>query len=798
MKKILLVLVALFALALLAVVAIPFFVDVDKYRPQVVEQVNQRLNGQLTLGKLSLSLWGQIRIDIEGLKLTDAQGRPVVEVKNGYFHLPFSSVFSGSPSLVLSLTQPELNVVKDKAGHLNVLTLMKTTTPTAGAPASGNPQTSASATPSANGEVKLPGLATRAVLGLELENALVTYKDEAAGMSTQVKDLNVKMENISLSREMTLEITADLDTRMKNGLAVTGPARISARAKPTVSGGRFEQVDVTAHADLDQVAIEFPGLFYKKAGTAAHADLAVSASPSEATISRLDAQFFNVDLKSSGKLTHLADSPQPVVAYQLKSNAIELKSWSELVPMLKDYELGGMASLSAEAHGPADKLVYRAEAKVENFTAKAGKLKAQPRIDADLTVSPDKADLKASMHAPANDLQISGGVVSFTRPQIHLDVTSSGMDLDQLVDFTPPGAKSAPPQPAAGAPASPPPSGPPADLDAMVAPIRENKSLALAQAHLNLNIRSLKAQGVSISDISSKASFQSLVGSIDNFAMKVFGGQIKSTASVDLKPKMPDYRFTTSVAGLDLAQAIASQMKAFKDTVVGRLGFEMSGTGRSLNTAPAMENLNAKGKFKVDNAEFTSIDVGKMVAGGINGAIAQVADKVPALKGKTVPDKLPSGASRYDWIQSSFTVAKGHFDAPDFTTKASPNKGIDLKGDTNIDLKTQALHANWVVIDTYNLTHAKDLSVSQMGVQIPHVLAEGNGPVKFPITVTGTLSAPQYSYGQVADALVKVALNNATGAVKGAAKSRLQNQAQGLLKQAPPDLQNKLKGLFGG
>jgi hypothetical protein len=375
-------------------------------------------------------------------------------------------------------------------------------------------------------------------------------------------------------------------------------------------------------------------------------------------------------------------------------------------------------------------------------------------------------------------------------------VTSSGLDLDQLVEFPPPGAKpAAPPQPAAGAPARP---TPPADLDAMVAPIRENKSLALAQAHVNVNIHSLKARGVSISDMTGKASFQSLVGSIDGFAMKVFGGQIKSSASVDLKPKVPDYRFTASVAGLDLAQAVASQMKMFKDTVIGRLGMDMSGTGRSFNTAPAMENLSAKGKLKIENAEFTSIDVGKMVADGINGAIANISGKIPALKGKTVPEKLPSGASKYDWIQSSFTVANGRFDAPDFMTKAVPNKGIDLKGDTSIVLKDQSLRANWKVIDTYNLTHAKNLTVNQMGVQIPHVLAEGNGPVKFPISVTGTLSAPQYSYGQVAGALAKVALNNATGSMKGAAKAQLQNRAQDLLKQAPPALQDKLKGLFGG
>jgi hypothetical protein len=174
-----------------------------------------------------------------------------------------------------------------------------------------------------------------------------------------------------------------------------------------------------------------------------------------------------------------------------------------------------------------------------------------------------------------------------------------------------------------------------------------------------------------------------------------------------------------------------------------------------------------------------------MVSDGLNGAIGKIADKIPALKGKAVGG-LQGRESRYDSVSSDFTIHGGQFVAPNFVAKAAPNKGIDLKGDVAVGLKEQSLKANFEVIDTYNLTHARDLAVNQNGVEVNHILAEGNGPVRFPVSVGCTLMAPCYSYTQVPEFLAKVAVNNAMGGLKSRAKSELQNKAKDILKGAIP------------
>jgi hypothetical protein len=179
-----------------------------------------------------------------------------------------------------------------------------------------------------------------------------------------------------------------------------------------------------------------------------------------------------------------------------------------------------------------------------------------------------------------------------------------------------------------------------------------------------------------------------------------------------------------------------------------------------------------------------------MVVDAVNGAIAKAAEKVPLLKGKSLPEKLPSGGSRYDSISSSFSIRDGKFSSPDFTAKAAPSRGVDLRGATTVGIIDHSLQANWEVIDTYNLTHARDISIDVLGGHADHVLAQGSGPVQFPVAVGGTLLAPKFDYGPTTEYLAKVAIGNAAGALRKGAENKI-------LNQAPPAIQNALKGLFG-
>ncbi|MCM2323402.1 MAG: AsmA-like C-terminal region-containing protein, partial [Oligoflexia bacterium] len=276
-----------------------------------------------------------------------------------------------------------------------------------------------------------------------------------------------------------------------------------------------------------------------------------------------------------------------------------------------------------------------------------------------------------------------------------------------------------------------------------------------------------------------RAEVKDLVATVDSFAMRLWGGTVTASGSADLKPPRPTYRFSTRVRGLEIQDAVASRFQLFKNTVVGKASFEMTGEGASFNPLAARDSLKAKGKLRVDEATFATIDVAKMVTEGLNKALERVGEKVPPLRGRKVKGP-PGGGSKYEFISSDFTIGGGVFRAPNFVAKALPDRGIDLKGDTTVGLRDSSLKTSWEISDTYNLTKARELGDG--------MLAEGKGPVRFPVSAGCTLTAPCYSYTEAPEFLAKVALGNLTRGAQGRAKEELR-------KKIAPKVQDKLKGI---
>ncbi len=779
MKKFARVLGAFLALLLVAIVMIPLVVDVDQYRPQIVDTVSQQIHGKLELGKLSLSLWGQVRVEVSGLKLLDSTGEEVVRVKDAYFHLPFLSILSGAPILTFKMNQPLLKIIKYRNGKLNVMSLMKEVPQGISSTASNAQAIPPSpVTGSKTSTSHLPGIVTRAKLGIELQHALLEYRDELSGLTTQVKDLNLELRDVSLSHPTEIELWADLDTKFGKSFILQGPARLTGKVQPTLKEGKIDQIELSLLAKFLNAEINAQGTV---------SDLASSAGlPKSSTESRTESKI------------------EPRIGFNIKSNTIDLKPWVGLFPMLKEYELGGSAQFVADVSGSSQKMGYHAKITVAGLTAKAPQLKAQPTLDGVIQISPDQINpILITMKAPGNDLKIQGKLVSFTQPQMDFEMTSTGMDLDQLVEFPPPAQKAKAAAPEASNPSEPSskmasnrdskmPTEAQANFDAMLAPLRVNKILADSVAKMRVNLKMIKARQITVSDVLCKLSFSHLTAGLDQCDLKIFSGTVTADAHFQLKPKTPTYQFNAKIDGLNMSQAVESQMALFKNTVKGLAHLSMSGQGASFNPDPAISNLKVHGKLKVDQATFATIDVMKMVSEALNRSLSQLGDKVPVLKGKSL-GALPHGTSRYDFISSDFTIADNQFIAPDFYAKAVPQQGIDLKGSSTIGIKNYSLNTFWDVIDTYNITRLRDISVEQNGVKVEHIFAEGSSPVHFPIHVDCNLMAPCYSYTEVPSALAHVALKNIGNALTGRAKEELRKKAESIIKQVvPPAVQNKL------
>ncbi len=770
-----------FVLLLLAIFTIPLLVDVDRFRPQIVESAAPFLNGKLTLGKLSLSLWGQVKVRVEGFELADAKGAKVVSAKDVDFHVPFSSFLVGAPSLTFTLRKPDLFVVKTPAG-INVLSLVK----------AGPEASSAPAAPGSKPPAWLLTAASRARLGIELLDASLVYTDKQTDLTSKTEALNVRVKDLSLGRPVQVEVTATLDTKMAKALSVKGPILLSLQATPKLSGAGFEKVDATFKADFDGLDISYGALFHKKAGVPFNGQGTLAATPLAAEIGNLVLRFHNAELKGSAGAQ---DFQNPALTAHFQSNDVAMGPWAELVPLLASYELQGSASFSANASGKMDKLQYDAEFLLKSLRAKAPVLKSQPTINASLRVVTDRVErAQFTFAAPGNDLRVAGTVQSFSKPKADFRIDSTGMDLDQLIEFpaAPKAAPAAPSEKHAAAPAAA------SDFDKLLDPLRTNPIAAATNVKTVVAMKFVKIKGVKLEGIESTFSFAGLAANLEKFRLGVFGGSVASNALFNLKPKTPTYKFGLEVGGLDLKQAVASQFALFKNTLLGKASFKMSGSGASFNPEPAKENLQASGSMNVANAVFTTLDVGKMTGEAVNKALEGLESKLPQLKGKRLGG-AGGAQTGYDRVASSFNISKAVFSMPDFSAVSGGHKGIDIKGATTVGLKDYKLAANWELIDTHNITGAKAVSIEVAGVKVDSLLAEPGQPVRFPIALSGTVFAPVPSYASVVEHFAKVAMANAGRAAadkaKAEVKARVDAEIQKAAGQAAPALQNAIQDL---
>lgn len=801
MKKALKVFGIFLGLLVAAAIIIPLVVDVDKYRPEIVKVANEHINGKLELGKLKLSLWGRVLIKVDGIRLSDSRGKPILSVSDAFFHLPFLSLLTGSPSITLNLDQPEVHVIKDAKGDLNVMKLVKTSGETEGSAGGGQSAPNAGGEKSSSGSVQLPAIVARARLGLQLKKALLKYEDLGSHASYELKDLNFSLKGASLSHESEFELSSVLDSKVGSQMEVHGPFHIEGKLEPRVVDQTFRSLKGEMEGDFSKLAITLPGTFTKPDGMKADFEIAFEYSPELMKLSKGELHFHNLEIKSTANVVQNADKKSQQVDFSLQSNEVDLSSWGKLIVPLQPYDLKGTMKLSGHAKGTSENLQYAGKFEVSNLTLSSSQLKAKPTIQVLVSVATDQLEqVLLTVNAPGNDLKLIGNMKSFTAPRFHFSLVSNHFNMDDM--FVLPDPAAAPASGGGGGESSVGGDGvggkggstPPAeDTDLKLAESKKNPIMRNASGDFDAVFKQLQIYGIAITNWKTKLTLDRLKMKTD-MSLGIWTGTVTKKASVDLAPERPTYQFSTKIDHLDLKKAVTSQLALFKNTVYGMLYFQMSGSGSSFNTELLKKRLNAKGSFHVDDAVFTSIDVAKMASEALNNSINKIAEKYPQLKGKKVPG-IGGRETRYEKIQSDIQISDGIFRAPNFSAVALPKQGVNLEGNTEVGMIDQKINAKWKVIDRDDLTKAKDLNVNVAGTEIPHVLASGNPPVvSFPVTVKGTLANPQYSYEEVPEYLTKVAVQNATGAAKSRVQKEVKQKVMDQIQQkAPDDIKKALK-----
>ncbi len=746
---------ALLLLLFVLTLSLPFFLDVNRYRPQIESLVRNHIHGQFEIGRLSLSLLGQIQIDIEDLELRDDAGSVVLSVASTYFHFSFLSLLKGEPRLILKFEEPQISVVRSREGLLNVFQILKKNKEEPGQKENSTGEESQLALPS-----YLMSLLSASGFDLEMSKARFTYDDIGSGTRASLDSFDLKMLDLSMTSPFQMTLETHVSTLFKESLKVEGPLSVKAIVTPTFNRLHLDDLAISMEVDGSDLNIQLGKKIRKSREIPARVEVELLANQERLDCKKWIVFFHNARLSGHAMLRGL-DTADPEIELATQSDAIDLGPWADLFPEVKSLNLDGRADFSAHAKGHVKKIEYGANLSIQNLSLEVPGLLAKPLFQSTLQLETNHLKkFNLSMAAPQNNIDLSLEVKNFQNPSVFLKVDSSGLNLDELLPAKPRAASSDSSLDSDFAEAvSEHEDEVETDFDALLEGVRENSILKSAQAVVDLRLASLKRQDIQIEELSMKARMKDLAARISPFHFKVFDGKLNLDGAIDIKAKQPHYEFAADIQGLNLESATRSTLKSWRNTIFGSLFFSAKGKGSSLNSSRILPNLNAKGSFQIKDATFATLDVGKMASEALHKSLTGLSSKFSGLLTRGVG--TPQGyQSQYKEIGGQFSLGKGVFLAEDFYARSLPQKGIDLKGRTKIDLLQDGLKAEWSLIDTYNLTKARNVEINKAGLKIERILAEKGDPVRFPVKIGCKLSAPCYEYTAAVDHFARVILEN--------------------------------------
>ncbi len=381
MKRVLKIIGIVVVVILLAVIALPFLINVNSFRPKLESELSTALGRQVKVGNLSLSIFSG-SVSAEDLSISDdpafSKG-PFIQAKSlkvGVEVMPL--IFSKTLHVTdITLDRPEISLLRDASGKWNFSSL-------------GN-NSEAAKKPATAGPSSTPNLS---VSKLDVKDGRLSVNRANSSIKPHVYDkVNISVRDFSLTSQFPFTITANLPAGGSAKLdGKAGPINSSdVSASPLEAQVNIKGLDLTASgfvdpstgiagvADFDGT-LSTDGKLARTSGTlkADKLKLAAKGSPAGRPVEVKYATDYDL-LKQSGTLTqgdvslgkalakltgtYQSQGESTALNMKLNADAMPVDDLQAMLPALgvilpSGSKLqGGTLSVNVGIAGPVDKLV---------------------------------------------------------------------------------------------------------------------------------------------------------------------------------------------------------------------------------------------------------------------------------------------------------------------------------------------------------------------------------------------------------------------------------------------------------
>ncbi len=474
MKRSLKVIAIVIGILLVVVIAIPFLIDVNTFRPKIESELTDALGRQVKVGNLSLSLLSGA-VSADDISISDDSkfsASPFVQAKSfkvGVEMIPL--IFSKTLNVTeLTLNQPEISLVKSEDGETwNFSSLGgKSSAPAAATETKPATTTAAEQKPPATGSTASSGNPNLSVVKLNVKDGRLTVSRAGKSEKSRVYDkVTIEVTNLNFTSSFPFKMTADLPGGGSLNLGgKAGPidannaaltpldAKVSLQKMNLAESGFIDPASgIAGIADFDGT-VTSDGHEAKTNGTLKAANLKVAEKGSPAGKAVEVTYTMNHDLvkqvgtisqcdiamgKAVSHVTGTYDAHGTVTAVNLKLNGegMPVDDLEAMLPALgvvlppKSTLKGGDLNVNLTIVGPVDKLVTTGSIRMENsalanfdlgsklssISALAGKKTGNDttikNFSSDIKVAPEGTQASnINLDVPSIGVMTGGGTVS--------------------------------------------------------------------------------------------------------------------------------------------------------------------------------------------------------------------------------------------------------------------------------------------------------------------------------------------------------------------------------------------------
>ena len=638
MGKLIKILISLFVLVIIALAALPFIIDPNDYRDEIITAVEENTGRKLTIdGELGLSVFPWIGIDIGKLSLGNAQGfgdKPFAAIDNASVKIKLLPLLTKEVVAdTITLDGLQLNLAKNKNGETNWADL-------AGEP---KPDASKSDTPGADDakdDIKDKdspegvGLKGLAIGGFEINNATINWQDDSTGQSYQVHNFQLNSGAISPGDPVDLSLALDLkssEPQMTARLTLDGTVAVdNAIEKLTV---------LPLEVSVDASGEAFPnGALKAELST----DIVVNLKQLAVALDNLSLKSGDLDL--SGKVALLNLDKQMQLDGNLKLAKLNLREWLASQGMA----LPDMASD-----------------------------KALSAFDANVTMKSDGTNTNISELKIGLDSSSITGSGKLAGNHVGFDLNIDQINVD---DYLPKEQASATPKssgtansgktaPASSAPAS-------SALAADTAPLFPVETLRPLDINGTLKIGSMIVSKLTAEDVNLKVIAENGVITTTQNIGRFYQGNFDGKAVLNVAGKTPKLTANANLQNLKAGPLLKDLTEKDVMEGTGRFKMDINSSGNSVDDIK--KALGGTLSFRFDDGAVKGVNLAKLLR-----------ETKAKFEGKTLPASNEPEQTDFSELSGSAKITRGVLNNQDLSAK-SPF--LRVKGAGTVDLVKEVLN----------------------------------------------------------------------------------------------------------